>query len=88
MKPTDRAFAEHSFVPRSRLATAALRRYTHGAAPPLVRGSMAPAPWLGLLAGLRRAWQGDVGTGDPERGVRPRGWERAAARRRLALVLL
>jgi membrane glycosyltransferase len=69
-----------------RLATAAVRRYTHAAAPPLVRGSMAPQPWFGFFAGLRQ-----VLTGAAPATAAPwpaRGWVRAAARRRMTLVAL
>lgn len=88
MTPHDHATADHAFVPRSRLATAALRRYTHGAAPPLVRGSMTPTPWLGLAAALRHAWSARGANVAPDEAAQVRGWERAAARRRRALVLL
>ena len=88
MTPHDHATADHAFVPRSRLATAALRRYTHGAAPPLVRGSMTPTPWLGLAAALRHAWSARGAPVASGEAAQVRGWERAAARRRRALVLL
>ncbi len=40
------------------LSRAARRRYTHAAAPALLRSSMAPTPWAGLGAGLTAMWRG------------------------------
>jgi membrane glycosyltransferase len=67
-----------------RLAAAAQRRYTHAAAPPVQRGSMAPTPWAGFWAGL---WQG---LSTPAAAAAPalRGWQRAANKRRSALLAL
>ncbi len=84
--PAPRAAGAHS--PR-RLATAAVRRYTHAAAPPLQRGSMVPTPWRGLMTGL---WVGlmqlfNASTPTAAPALR-RGWERAAARRRMTLMAL
>ncbi len=67
-----------------RLAAAALRRYTHAAAPPLLRGSMVPTPWVGFRAGLRAAWMDRAAADTPPL----RGWQRAAAKRRASLVAL
>lgn len=67
-----------------RLAAAAQRRYTHAAAPPLLRGSMAPTPWVGFREGLRAAWKARAGTD----AAPLRGWQRAAAKRRTALLAL
>ena len=67
-----------------RLAAAAQRRYTHAAAPPLLRGSMAPTPWVGFRAGLRAAWTSRT----PADAAPLRGWQRAAAKRRTALLAL
>ena len=39
----------------TRLAHAALRRYTHGAAPALQRGSMTPVPWRGFVGSVKAA---------------------------------
>lgn len=67
-----------------RLAAAAQRRYTHAAAPPLLRGSMAPTPWTGFWAGVRAAWASPKAA-----ACAPlRGWQRAAAKRRAELVAL
>lgn len=70
-----------------RLAAAAQRRYTHAAAPALQRGSMVPTPWVGFWAGLRAGLASrNGGTATPARPVR--GWQRAAGKRRAALVAL
>ncbi len=71
---------------RSRLARAALRRYTHDAAPPVQRGSMTPQPWTGLRNALGQAWA--ARQAPVAEAMRPRGWERAAWQRRLMLVTL
>ena len=66
------------------------RRYTHAAAPPLLRGSMPAAPWLGLGAGLKR-WLGPPDGSAVVRVGVEEGWRHAAHRRRtvlLGLVLL
>jgi len=64
-------------------------------APPIRRASMVPTPWLGLRAGLARAWhlatdvaateQEDAGQ-DAKRA--PNSWQAAAARRRTVLLAL
>ncbi len=75
-----------------RLASAAARRYTHAGAPPLQRGSMVPTPWRGfaqgLLAGVVSTLRSLLAGGRPDAPAPRCGWERAAARRRLALVSL
>ncbi len=61
--------------------SAALRRFTHAGAPPLLRGSMPPRPWLGFLDGLRA----------PAEAAAPmphQPWQAAAAKRRMALMAL
>jgi membrane glycosyltransferase len=93
--PAKTAPAERPPGPR-RLASAAVRRYTHAGAPPLQRGSMVPTPWRGLAAGLGAGLWGSLRTGlqplsrasEATSAVVPRGWERAAARRRLVLLAL
>jgi membrane glycosyltransferase len=70
-------------APRHRLATTALRRYTHAAAPPLRRGSMVPRPWQGWFNGRT--------ADEPASSAHPQpqaAWQRAAARRRATLVAL
>jgi len=69
--------------PLHRLATTALRRYTHAAAPPLLRGSMVPRPWQGCFNGHT--------ADEPASSPQPQpqaAWQRAAARRRSMLVAL
>ncbi|HSM21609.1 MAG TPA: hypothetical protein VK876_05300, partial [Rubrivivax sp.] len=69
--------------PPHRLATTALRRYTHTAAPPLRRCSMVPRPWQGWFNGRT--------ADEPASSARPQpqaAWQRAAARRRSMLVAL
>ncbi len=86
----------HPFAPASaggtayprRLATAAVRRYTHAAAPPLQRGSMVPTPWRGLTQGLWAGLRSLFSGSDAAAPAMRRGWERAAARRRMVLVAL
>ncbi len=85
----------HPHRPPQRLAHAALRRYTHGAAPPLLRGSMTPVPWRGFLASLRAVLMGSTheaggpaATDAATPGGRLRGWQRAAQQRRMMLMLL
>jgi membrane glycosyltransferase len=73
----------------ARLVSAALRRYTHGAAPALVRGSMTPTPWRGFINSVKTVFQrSDVAAaGAPgPREPRARGWQRAAHKRRNALL--
>jgi membrane glycosyltransferase len=75
--------------PPQRLAKAALRRYTHAAAPTVQRSSMLAQPWHGFLRGLRDAIAGRR-SAQPDR-LAQAPWRQAAARRRnalLALVLL
>ncbi len=80
-----------------RLNHAALRRYTHGAAPALLRGSMTPAPWRGFMATVRAAVTGQAAAVTPAALAQTapatargplRGWQRAARQRRQALVVL
>lgn len=77
-----------------RLNHAALRRYTHGAAPALLRGSMTPVPWRGFMATVRAALSGQAGPSEPFGGPAPtptgplHGWQRAAQLRRNLLVAL
>ena len=79
----------HSPAPTpQQLARAAQRRYTHNAAPALLRGSMVPTPWRGFWASL-----GDHlrGRSAPPAEMPAQAWQVAAVRRRhalLALVLL
>lgn len=55
-------------------------------APPIVRGSMVPEPWVGVRRGLARGLAGLLGGG---RAQAPQeAWERAAVRRRRALLAL
>jgi len=52
-------------------------------APPIRRSSMVPQPWTGFFAGLRNALRGSP----PAAAVEPAAaWERAASRRRRALL--
>ncbi len=64
------------------ISRAARRRYTHNLAPALERGSMAPAPWLGVRAGLAAMRRG----GTAGAAARPRGWARAGVQRRNVLI--
>ncbi|KNZ30699.1 MAG: glucosyl transferase family 2 [Methylibium sp. NZG] len=64
-------------------------------APPIRRGSMVPVPWLGFWGGLKSAWAartaraaGDAPAGGAAPTAGPAPWERAAARRRRALLWL
>jgi membrane glycosyltransferase len=58
-------------------------------APPIKRGSMVPAPWLGLRAGLARAWAIAVGREQSMPPAHlPAPWRAAAARRRAVLLVL
>jgi membrane glycosyltransferase len=63
---------------------AARRRYTHGAAPAVQRGSMVPTPWLGFGASLARLWRGESSTVP----VIDAALEAVATRRRNTLVAL
>ena len=72
----------HDRPPPHRLATAALRRYTHAAAPPLQRGSMVPRPWQGWFNGPKA----DEPVSSPHKPQA--AWQRAAASRRSMLVAL
>ena len=67
-----------------RLAAAAQRRYTHAAAPPLARGSMTPTPWTGFWASLRAGLLARKAANSAPL----RGWQRAASKRRSALLAL
>lgn len=55
------------------------RRPAAASAPPIQRGTMVPRPWTGFFAGLRQGLAG------PAEGASE--WERAAARRRRALLI-
>ncbi len=74
-----------------RLNHAALRRYTHGAAPPLLRGSMTPVPWRGFVASVRAVLGGQAAPG-AFAGAADTGplqvWQEAAQRRRNMLLVL
>ncbi len=87
--------------PPQKLARVAQRRYTHGAAPALRRGSMTPVPWRGFLASIRAALRGEppaaaalatTGPAGPAAAApqagRQRGWQRAAHQRRNLLLLI
>ncbi len=74
-----------------RLNHAALRRYTHGAAPPLLRGSMTPRPWRGFLASVREVLGGGAAPAafDSTATHGPlQPWQQAAQQRRNALLVL
>jgi membrane glycosyltransferase len=56
---------------------------SRGSAPPIRRASMVPQPWTGFVAGLRHAL---LYGGRPAQNHPPEPWERAASRRRSALL--
>ena len=84
LNPRDPASPGRTSVVLPRLATAARRRYTHHAAPPVQRGSMVPTPWLGFGAGLAQALRHRAA--DAVQGMADA--PSAGSRRRTALVLL
>jgi membrane glycosyltransferase len=66
-----------------------LRRYTHAAAPPLVRGCMTATPWHGFLGSLGLWFTGSSAAKESAApGQRLRGWQLAAHQRRNVLLLL
>lgn len=79
--PSQSRYEAHTLAPP---APASACRSARSSAPPVKRGHMTAKPWLGFWQGVRHALA-NRGSAAPAKAVRP--WERAARRRRQALLV-